>query len=190
MTPLVEEPFGAFVPHRRRPPRRSPGGCASSTAASVRAGHGRGHRELWACTYGTAGLNFQVVTGLTGGVLYVCDPIPGAVYDATAIKETPVVSILAHSGGVIADKGYQGCGYVPPGKKPKGGELSVGDKRENKNISRLRAPVERPIAHLKAWRILLHRPPATLDDLPDLVPRRDRPTLLPHNLLTIKLVPK
>lgn len=43
---------------------------------------------------------------------------------------------------------------MTPRKKPKGGELSVGDKRENKNIARLRAPVERSIAHLKAWRIL------------------------------------
>lgn len=78
----------------------------------------------------------------------------GSVHDSVAIHVTPVTWILTKSGGVIADKGYQGCGYVTPRKKPKGGELSVSDKRENKNVSRLRAPVERAMAHLKAWRIL------------------------------------
>ena len=67
---------------------------------------------------------------------------------------TPVTVILAHSGGVIADRGYQGCGYVTPRKKPKGGELCVGDKESNKHISGLRAPIERAIAHIKSWRIL------------------------------------
>ncbi len=82
------------------------------------------------------------------------DPIPGSVHDAVAMRETPVESILAHSGGVIADKGSQGGRYVTPRKKLKGGELSVGDKRDNKNISRFRALVERSIVRLKAWRIL------------------------------------
>lgn len=75
-------------------------------------------------------------------------------HDSATVKQTPVAGILAHANGVIADKGYQGCGYLTPRKKPRGGELSVGDKRENANLSRLRAPVERAIAYLKSWRIL------------------------------------
>jgi hypothetical protein len=39
----------------------------------------------------------------------VSDPIPDSVHGAVAI-ETPVESILAYSGGVTVDKGYQGCG--------------------------------------------------------------------------------
>ncbi|MDQ3761578.1 MAG: hypothetical protein M3460_07715 [Actinomycetota bacterium] len=42
--------------------------------------------------------------------------------------------MLKHSGGTIADRGYQGCGYVTPRKKPRRSELSAGDKESNKNI--------------------------------------------------------
>lgn len=75
-------------------------------------------------------------------------------HGSAPIKQTPVVGILAHADGVIADKGYQGCGSLTPRKKPRGGELSVGDKRENADLFRLRAPVERAIAYLNSWRIL------------------------------------
>jgi hypothetical protein len=42
---------------------------------------------------------------------------------------------------------------VAPRKTPPGGELSVGDKKNNAVISGLRAPVERLVAHFKSWRI-------------------------------------
>lgn len=113
-----------------------------------------GRRELWTRKHGTTGHHFQAITDLNGDVFFVSDPVPGSVHDSVAITITPVADILTHASGVIADKGYQGCGYVTPRKKPRGGELSVNDKKENANISRLRAPVERVIAHLKSWRIL------------------------------------
>lgn len=112
------------------------------------------HGELWTRKHGTTGHNFQVITDLNGEVFFVSDPVPGSVHDSVAVTITPVADILTHAGGVIADKGYQGCGYVTPRKKPRGGELSVGDKKENANVSRLRAPVERAMAYLKSWRIL------------------------------------
>jgi transposase len=123
-----------------------------------------GHRELWTRKHGTTGHNFQVITDLDGNIFYISDPVPGSVHDSVAITLTPVAEILTHSGGVIADKGYQGCGYVTPRKKPRGGELSINDKKENANVSRLRAPVERAMAHIKSWRILYtdyRRPLAT-----------------------------
>ena len=40
-----------------------------------------------------------------------------------------------------------------PRKKPPKGELSKNDKKCNAEISSLRAPVERLVAHLKSWRI-------------------------------------
>ena len=78
----------------------------------------KGNNELWTRKHGTTGLNSQVVTGLHRDVLYVSDPVPGSVHDAVAIIETPVASILARSGGVIADKGCQSRGYATPRKKP------------------------------------------------------------------------
>jgi hypothetical protein len=51
-------------------------------------------------------------------------------------------------------EGYQGCeGVATPRKKPRGGELSIRDKEENKKVSSLRAPVERLVSHFKSWRI-------------------------------------
>ena len=38
-------------------------------------------------------------------------------------------------------------------KDTPGGELSIGDKKNNAIISGLRAPVERLVAHFKSWRI-------------------------------------
>ena len=73
--------------------------------------------------------------------------------DATAFNETPVMEIVRQSGGGIGDKGYQGTDLVTPRKKPKGGELSKRDKECNAEISALRAPIERVIAHFKSWRI-------------------------------------
>jgi len=154
LTPVVEEAVDEFIPTSEDAVEMVTGRVCLLDGTLGPCWSWKGHGELWTRKHGTTGLNFQVVTGLNGAVFYVSDPIPGSVHDATAIKETPVESILRHSGGVIGDKGYQGCGYVTPRKKPKGGELSIGDKRENKNVSRLRAPVERSIAHLKAWRIL------------------------------------
>ena len=54
----------------------------------------------------------------------------------------------------IGDKGYQGSGFITPFKKPQGGKLLDWQKEFNAEVNRLRAPVERAIAHLKSWRIL------------------------------------
>jgi len=111
------------------------------------------HRELWSRKHGTTGFNAQLVCLLDGDPVYISDPLPGKTHDAAAFSETPVAEIVLSSGGGIGDKGYQGCGMVTPRKKPPGGALSNGDKRDNAVISGLRAPVERTFAHFKSWKI-------------------------------------
>ncbi|WP_425173898.1 transposase family protein [Mycobacterium sp.] len=62
---------------------------------------------------------------------------------------------------------YQGHIDATPRRKPRGGQLSERDKECNTELSRLRAPVERLIAHFKSWRILhtdYRRPYATYTD--------------------------
>jgi DDE superfamily endonuclease/Helix-turn-helix of DDE superfamily endonuclease len=113
-----------------------------------------GHDELWSRKRGTTGFNAQLICLLSGNAVYISDPLPGCTHDATAYAETAVEKIVQSSGGGIGDKGYQGTGLVTPRKKPKGGELSKGDKKNNAHISALRAPVERLVAHFKGWRIL------------------------------------
>src|SRR5450755_2896016 len=54
----------------------------------------------------------------------------------------------------ITLKGYQGSGYITPIKKLQYRELLKWEKEFNADVSRLRTPVERAIAHIKSWRIL------------------------------------
>jgi DDE superfamily endonuclease/Helix-turn-helix of DDE superfamily endonuclease len=130
----------------------------------------KGHDELWSRKKSTTGFSAQLVCLLTGNPVYISDPLDGHVHDATAYAETAVKNIVESSGGGIADKGYQGTGLITPRKKPKGGELSKKDKQCNAEISALRAPVERAIAHFKSWRILhtdYRRPYSTYRDAYD-----------------------
>jgi len=129
------------------------------------------HEELWSRKHGTTGFNAQLVCLLDGEAVYISDPLSGNTHDAVAFGGTPVAEIIRASGGGIGDKGYQGCdGVATPRKKPRGGELSKRDKECNAEISALRAPIERVIAHFKSWRIFhtdYRRPYSTYRDAYD-----------------------
>lgn len=125
------------------------------------------HRELWSRKKGVTGFNAQLACLLDGDAVYISDPLPGCTSDVAAYDVTPVADIVQASGGGIGDKGYQGTGLVTPRKKPRGGELSRGDKKNNAVISGLRAPVERLVSHFKSWRIFhtdYRRPYGTYSD--------------------------
>ena len=72
----------------------------------------------------------------------------------TVLSETETAEIMSAALSGIADKGYQGSGYITPIKKPQDRELLEWENEFNADVSRLRAPVERAIAHVKSWRIL------------------------------------
>lgn len=127
----------------------------------------REHAELWSRKKNTSGFNAQLVSLLDGDPVYISDPLPGKTHDAGAFKDSPVAEIVRNSGGGIADKGYIGTGMVTPMRKPRYGEFSVGDKEYNRQVSSLRAPVERAIGHFKSWRIFhtdYRRPYSTYHD--------------------------
>ena len=69
-------------------------------------------------------------------------------------REGEVEEILDLAGSVVADKGFQGSGYVTPAKKPLDRELYTREHEYNNQVSSIRAPIERAVAHLKAWKIL------------------------------------
>ena len=69
-------------------------------------------------------------------------------------REGEVKDILDLAGSVIADKGFQGSGYVTPVKKPQHRELYTREHEYNNQVSSIRAPIERAVAHLKTWKIL------------------------------------
>jgi len=123
---------------------------------------------------GFCGQNVQVVANLAGRVVDVGDPCPGGMHDRKAFDVSGIAARWAghHAPGgpgMIGDKGYQGAGIASPYKKPRGRELTEVRRACNTALNRLRAAVERAIAHLKCWKVLktgfrrsLEQFPATL----------------------------
>jgi DDE superfamily endonuclease len=110
-------------------------------------------RDLWAGKYGTTGHGGLIISDEFGNIIFVSDPAPGCDHDMRKL-EGEVTEILDLAGSVIADKGFQGSGYVTPAKKPTHRELYVREHEYNAQISSIRAPIERAVAHLKTWKIL------------------------------------
>jgi transposase len=110
--------------------------------------------DLWSGKHMTTGFNGQAIATLGGDLIFVSEPVTGHNHDMTALAETETADVMAAAFSGIGDKGYQGSGYITPIKKPKYRKLLDWEKEFNAEVSRLRAPVERAIAHLKSWRIL------------------------------------
>jgi hypothetical protein len=117
------------------------------------------------------GQNVQVVSTLSGRMADVGDPCPGAMHDSRAFEESGIAERWAdhYKEGVprmTGDKGYQGTGINTPYKKPYGQELTDAKKRCNTTINKVRAAVERAIAHLKCWKVLKTGFRRSLDEFP------------------------
>lgn len=108
---------------------------------------------------GFPGINVQVVASLAGLLADVGDPCPGARHDSRAFRESGIAErwddhITEGGPGMIGDKGYQGTGVISPYKKPPKKKLTEVRKACNTTLNRIRAAVERTIAHLKSWKVL------------------------------------
>lgn len=115
--------------------------------------------HLYSDKKGFCGQNVQVVATLSGRVADVGDPCPGSRHDSRAFRESGVIARWVEhyqpgGPGMIGDKGYQGTGIATPYKKPPGRELTDARRACNTALKRLRAAVERAIAHLKCWKVL------------------------------------
>lgn len=120
------------------------------------------------------GQNVQVIANLDGRVCDVGDPVNGARHDAAAfhlsgIAERWAGHLTPDGPGMIGDCGYQGVGPITPHKKPPGADLTTVQKTCNQSINRLRAAVERSIAHLKNWKILKTGYHRIMTDFPDVL---------------------
>lgn len=106
------------------------------------------------------GFNVQVVASWRGRVVLTGDPMPGAMHDARAWRESGLAQrfigrLHADGGpGGFADSGYTGTGLLVPERRTGPDPLGVHAREFNKLIASQRACVERAIAHLKNWRIL------------------------------------
>ena len=114
----------------------------------------RGIPDLWSGKHKETGFNSQLIANLAGDVIFISEPLTGHNHDMTVLSETETAEIMSAAFSGIADKGYQGSGYITPIKKPQDRELLEWENEFNADVSRLRAPVERAIAHVKSWRIL------------------------------------
>jgi hypothetical protein len=77
---------------------------------------------MWAGKYKTTGHGSLIIGDEFGNIIFVSDPAPGCDHDMKKL-EGEVKEILDLAGAVIADKGFQGSGYVTPAKKPQHREL-------------------------------------------------------------------
>ena len=154
LTPVIETVTAPYLPTEQDAVEALTGQVALVDGSLAPCWSWSGRRDLWAGKHATTGHNFLVIADLRGRIRYVSDPHPGRDHDMTLVKTEPVARILAVAGDVIADKGFQGSGYLTPVKKPKGGHLTWLQNDYNNQISGLRAAIERAVAHLKNWRIL------------------------------------
>jgi hypothetical protein len=114
-----------------------------------------GEKELWAGKYKTTGHGSLIVTNLRGCITFVSDPVSGNRHDMAKLKDSVAEKILRKAGGVFGDKGFIGTDYITtPIRKPQCRSLLEWEKEWNGQVSSYRAPVERAVATLKAWRIL------------------------------------
>jgi hypothetical protein len=114
-----------------------------------------GKAELWAGKYKTTGHGSLIITNLQGRITFVSEPFTGNRHDMAKLEGSDTERILRKAGGVFGDKGFIGTNYITtPIRKPECRELLLWEHEWNGKISSFRAPVERAVANVKAWRIL------------------------------------
>lgn len=112
--------------------------------------------ELYSGKAGYAGMNIQVAATLDGRLAAVGPvPVHGARHDAHAFAASGLAALLG-STPTAADLGYVGVEgiHVVAVKRLPGHDLNPTDAAFNTDLSKIRAAVERAIAHLKTWRML------------------------------------
>jgi DDE superfamily endonuclease/Helix-turn-helix of DDE superfamily endonuclease len=114
-----------------------------------------GESELWSGKHKTTGHGSLIVTNLQGRITFVSEPIAGNRHDMAKLEGSDVEKILKKAGGVFGDKGFIGTGFITtPIRKPQYRKLLQWEHKWNNQVSSYRAPVERAVATLKAWRAL------------------------------------
>ena len=162
LTPLVEQATARERPSRTAAMRAVRGTIALVDGTLWPCWSWTGKKKLWAGKYKTTGYGSLIITSLRGRVVYISDPVTGNQHDMRKLKGAAAGNILKKARGVFGDKGFIGTSYITtPIRKPKSRKLLDWEKEWNRQVSSFRAPVERAIADLKAWRALFtdHRRP-------------------------------
>ena len=163
--PLIGQALCLHIPDLKEAIR---GRLVLVDGTDVPTGNRAGHEDNYSGKRRRSGLNIQVAADTEGCLLGISAPACGSMHDRKAFAECDWEDLLTET-SVIGDPAYQGTHAITPRKKPKGGELSVGDKANNKVISSLRSAVERCIAHVKNWKILATGYRGRLSELPNVI---------------------
>jgi hypothetical protein len=112
--------------------------------------------DLFSKKENMAGMNVQVAASLEGRIAAVGPfAVHGARHDAYAFEASGLKAILADI-PAAADLGYIGVDGIEiiPIKRAAGCDLRACDAEFNTAFSKVRAAVERAIAHFKSWRMV------------------------------------
>jgi DDE superfamily endonuclease/Helix-turn-helix of DDE superfamily endonuclease len=85
----------------------------------------------------------------------VCPSVPGSMHDKKLYDRSRVVGPPDAKG--TGDTAYIGTSLKTPARKPRGGELTEGQKAENRKVSRRRVAAEHGIGKMKVWRVAAER---------------------------------
>jgi DDE superfamily endonuclease/Helix-turn-helix of DDE superfamily endonuclease len=168
LEPLIDELLTPLYEEIRRQAHQEPV-LVDGLVAPV--GERDGVEALYSGKKHVTGQNVQVVATLCGRLADVGDPCPGSMHDSRAFAESGIAErwkdhYESDEPQMIGDKGYQGTGIITPVKKPRGRDLTDIQKECNTSINRVRAAVERAIAHLKCWKVLKTGFRRSLDQFP------------------------
>ncbi|BCJ56349.1 hypothetical protein Asp14428_78240 [Actinoplanes sp. NBRC 14428] len=120
------------------------------------------------------GFNVQAVADLDGRLVDTGLPCPGARHDSKALADSGIAQRWAGhlrpgGPGMLADLGYLGTAAITGARKPRGRDLTEVQRACNSTLNRLRAAVERSIAHLVNWKILDTGWRGRLTDFPEVL---------------------
>ncbi len=154
LTPLVEQATEEFRPTADEASEATKGAIALVDGTLWPCWSWDGESNLWSGKYKTTGHGSLIVTNLQGRIIFVSEPVTGNQHDMQKLKGS-VEKILRKAGGVFGDKGFIGTDYITtPIRKLECRKLLQWEHKWNNKVSSFRAPVERAVATLKAWRIL------------------------------------
>lgn len=121
----------------------------------------KNHPELYSGKHHAPGMNIQVACTLSGHLAWESDPMPGATYDAAALRASGLLEVPtqdlppgADPPRHIGDKGYTDLNMIVPKKRPPGKDLRPDDKTYNTTVNQIRYKIERVIATIKTWHTL------------------------------------
>lgn len=134
----------------------------------VPTGNRAGQPELYSGKRHRAGVNVQVLATARRRLVALFAPQPGKTHDAEALRRTDLDK-HADLADVVGDLGYLGTGIITGVREPPGRDLTEAERKLNKEIAKIRVPVEHVIAQVKQWQILATGDRGRLDELPDVI---------------------